>query len=175
MVAKYLLEFKALWDLGKDDIRLLTRSVCCPRCKKPIVNILFMEQEGEYQTRIDVMQQCFCSQKKVYTDYYDISVYNNYIALIDKFDNEIAAMQESGDIMMYQQLIIQEDFTVANYLSNFRNNRMGLPIIHAVGVKTWEWFDKHDGKWIYKIIWKERGTEGYIYDEYDIFDENFLL
>ena len=108
VVAKYLLEFKALWDLGKDDIRLLTRSVCCPRCKKPIVNILFMEQEGEYQTRIDVMQQCFCSQKKVYTDYYDISVYNNYIALIDKFDNEIAAMQESGDIMMYQQLIIQE-------------------------------------------------------------------
>lgn len=121
------------------------------------------------------MQQCFCSQKKVYTDYYDLSVYNNYIALIDKFDNEIAAMQESGDIMMYQQLIIQEDFTVANYLSNFRNNRMGLPIIHAVGVKTWEWFDKHDGKWIYKIIWKERGTEGYIYDEYEIFDENFLL
>lgn len=72
-------------------------------------------------------------------------------------------------------IIIQEDFTVANYLSNFRNNRMGLPIIHAVGVKTWEWFDKHDGKWIYKIIWKERGTEGYIYDEYEIFDENFLL
>ena len=175
VVAKYLLEFKALWDLGKDDIRLLTRPVCCPRCKTPIVNILFMEQEGEYQTRIDVMQQCFCSQKKVYTDYYDLSVYNNYIALIDKFDNEIAAMQESGDIMMYQQLIIQEDFTVANYLSNFRNNRMGLPIIHAVGVKTWEWFDKHDGKWIYKIIWKERGTEGYIYDEYEIFDENFLL
>ena len=30
-------------------------------------------------------------------------------------------------------------------------------------------------KWIYKIIWKERGTEGYIYDEYEIFDENFLL
>lgn len=51
VVAKYLLEFKALWDLGKDDIRLLTRPVCCPRCKTPIVNILFMEQEGEYQTR----------------------------------------------------------------------------------------------------------------------------
>lgn len=162
--------------LGSTDLNLLVDvGFCCPRCKTPIVNILFMEQEGEYQTRIDVMQQCFCSQKKVYTDYYDLSVYNNYIALIDKFDNEIAAMQESGDIMMYQQLIIQEDFTVANYLSNFRNNRMGLPIIHAVGVKTWEWFDKHDGKWIYKIIWKERGTEGYIYDEYEIFDENFLL
>lgn len=49
---------------------------------------------------------------------------------------------------------------------------MGLPIIHAVGVKTWKWLDKHDGELVYKIIWKERGTERYIEDEYEIFDEH---
>lgn len=47
-----------------------------------------------------------------------------------------------------------------------------LPIIHAVGVKTWKWLDKHDGELVYKIIWKERGTERYIEDEYEIFDEH---
>lgn len=175
VVAKYLLEFNALWELDRDDIRVLTKPACCPICKKPTVNILFMEQVGDYQTRIDVLQQCDCLQKKVYTDYYELSVYNDYIALIDKFENEIAAMQECGDVISCQQLIAQEDFVVANYLSNFRNNRMGLPIIHAVGVNTWKWFDKHDGKWVYKIIWKERGTERYIKDEYEIYDENFLL
>ena len=46
--------------------------------------------------------------------------------------------------------------------------RMGLPIIHAVGVKAWEWFNKHEGGWYYKIIWRERGTEQYVNDRYEI-------
>ena len=66
-------------------------------------------------------------------------------------------MQENGNTIEYQRLVDQEDFYIANYLSNVRDNRMGLPIIHAVGVKTWKWLDKHDGELVYKIIWKERG------------------
>lgn len=101
-----------------------------------------------------------------------LSVYYNYIGLINRFDNEIAEMQENGNTIEYQRLVDQEDFYIANYLSNVRDNRMGLPIIHAVGVKTWKWLDKHDGELVYKIIWKERGTERYIEDEYEIFDEH---
>lgn len=174
VVYNYLLEFKALWNLSKDDIRLLAKPACCPECGRPIVNILFMQQEGDYQTRIDVLQQCGCSQRNVHTDYYDISVYNNYIGLIERFDSDIEAMQESGDVISYQQLIAQQDFFVANYLSGVRSNRMGMPIIHAVVVKEWEWFDKHDGEWIYRVIWKERGTEAYIGDAYEIFDGDSL-
>lgn len=81
-------------------------------------------------------------------------------------------MQENGNTIEYQRLVDQEDFYIANYLSNVRDNRMGLPIIHAVGIKTWKWLDKHDGELVYKIIWKERGTERYIEDEYEIFDEH---
>ncbi len=62
----------------------------------------------------------------------------------------------------------QQDFAIANYLSLVRTNRMGLPIIHAVGVKSWEWYDKHNGDFVYKIIWKERGTEQYVENEYPI-------
>ena len=167
-VNNYLLEFKALWNLSKEDIRLLTHPSCCSICGRPIINILFMEPEGDYQTKIDVLQQCSCEQKLVYTDYYDASVYNNYLATIHQFEDDILAVYQSGDEVTYQQIVAQQDFVVANYLSLVRTNRMGMPIIHAVGVKSWKWFDKHDGEFIYKIIWKERGTSSYIEDEYEI-------
>lgn len=167
-VNNYLLEFKALWDLSKTDIRLLRNPQRCEVCQNPIINILFMEQEGYNETKIDVMQQCECGQRIVYTDFYDISVYNNYLAAVDKFDDDIAMAQQSGDEILYYQLVAQQDFVIANYLSIVRANRMGLPIIHAVGVKSWEWYNKHEGDFVYKIIWKERGTEQYVEDEYPI-------
>ena len=131
-------------------------------------NVLFMEEANKDQTCIKVLQICECSQTFIYDEYYDISVYNNYIGLIEQFDDYIGEAQEMGDEISYQHLIARRDFAAANYLSTVRHNRMGLPIIHAVGVRGWEWFDKHEGEWVYRIIWKERGTERYIRDMYDI-------
>lgn len=167
-VDSYLSEFKALWELSKNDLAKLRKPDLCQYCKKPILNIMFMEQEGDYQTKIDVLQQCSCSQHTIYTDYFDVSVYNNYLGTIEQFDDAIADAQQSGDEIYYNQLVSQQDFALSCYLSTVRNNRMGCPIIHAVGVKSWEWIDKHDGYWCYKIIWKERGTESYIENEYEI-------
>lgn len=167
-VNNYLHEFKAIWNLSRKDIQLLTNPICCSTCGSPIVNILFMEPEGDYQTQITVIQQCACSQKIVYTEYYDACVYNNLEAAIHQFEDDIEAVYQSGDEVSYHQLVAQQDFVVSNYLSLVRANRMGMPIIHAVGVKVWKWFDKHDGEFIYKIIWKERGTSSYIQNEYEI-------
>ncbi|EFM39662.1 endonuclease family protein [[Eubacterium] yurii subsp. margaretiae ATCC 43715] len=167
-VNNYLLEFKALWDLSKTDIKLLRNPQHCEVCKNPIINVLFMEQEGDNETKVDVMQQCGCSQRIVYTDFCDIGVYNNYLAAVETFDDDIAIAQQSGNEILFYQLAAQQDFVIANYLSLVRTNRMGLPIIHAVGVKSWKWYDKHDGDFVYKIIWKERGTEQYVEDEYPI-------
>lgn len=164
----YLLEFKALWDLSKSDIKLLRNPQHCKVCQYPIINILFMEQEGYNETKIDVRQQCGCGQRLVYTDFYDISVYNNYLAVADEFDDDIAMAQQSGDEILYYQLAAHQDFVIANYLSLVRANRMGLPIIHAVGVRSWEWYNKHYGTFVYKIIWKERETGQYVEDEYPI-------
>lgn len=167
-VNAYLLEFKSLWELTPSDIGLLRNAQICCKCKSPIVNILFMEPEGDYQTKIDVLQQCGCNQKMVFTDYFDAGVYNNYQAVIHQFEDDICYAQQSNDEILYHQIVTQQDFMIANYLSMVRSNRMGLPIIHAVGVKTWKWWDKHNGEYVYKIIWKERGTDGYINNEYDI-------
>lgn len=167
-VNNYLLEFKALWNLGKEDIQLLTHPSNCSVCGNPILNILFMEPEVNYQTKIEVLQQCGCKQKIVYTDYYDVNVYNNYEGIFCQFDDDIQYALQSGDEVAYHQIVAQQDFVISNYLSIFRTNRMGMPIIHAVGVRAWKWFNKHDGEFVYKIIWKERGTSSYIQDEYEI-------
>lgn len=168
VISCYLLEFNALWELDKNDIKLLTNPICCPNCGSPMFNVLFMREEEKWQTRIDVLQICGCLQKLVYTDYYDINVYNNYIGLIQCFDNEIEEAQEMGDEISYQHWVARRDFAAANYLSTVRHNRMGLPIIHAVGVRRWDCISRRDGEWVYQIIWKERGTERYIRDMYDI-------
>lgn len=168
LVNSYMLEFKALWELSKSDIKLLRNPLRCNYCHEPLVNILFMEQEGDWQTKIDVIQQCACKQITIFTDYYDIGVYNNYLGAIQQFEDDICMAHQSGDEILYYQLVSQQDFVIANYLSSVRHNRMGCPIIHAVGVKNWEWFNKHDGAYCYKIIWKERNTSVYIEDEYPI-------
>lgn len=168
LIFNYLLEFKALWELSKSDIRLLRNPQKCDRCGTPLINIMLMEQEGDNQTKVDIIQQCSCGQKNIFTDYFDISVYNNYVGISDQFNDEIVSAQQSGDIILYNQLTSQQDFVLSSYLSTVRENRMGCPIIHAVGVKTWKWIDKHDGYWCYQIVWKERSTESYVEDEYGI-------
>lgn len=170
LVYNYLLEFKALWELSKSDIKNLRDPIKCVTCGQPLLNIMLMEQEGCFQTKIDVIQQCSCNQHTICTDYFDASVYNNYLGLIEKFDDSIEDAQQNGDEIYYNQLVSQQDFVISSYLATVRNNRMGCPIIHAVGVKVWRDFYKDDGEWYYKIIWKERGTESYIEDEYDIME-----
>lgn len=103
----------------------------------------------------------------MYSDYYDISIYNNFLTLSES-DDDILCFLQDGNEEMYNQLLSVKDYNIANYLSFVRTQRMGMTIIHAVGLKTWKWFNKDDGEFVYKIIWKERGTDSYIEDEYEI-------
>ena len=65
------------------------------------------------------------------------------MGIIDQLNDELASAQQSGDIILYNQLTSQ-DFVLSSYLSTARENRMGCPIIHAVDVKSWKCIDKHD-------------------------------
>ena len=168
LVYAYLSEFYALSNLSKSDIKLLKTPTKCSCCKQPIINILFAEQDGYYHTKISIIQRCDCNEEQVFLDYYDLSVYNNFISIGDKFEEELSEAHENNDIETYNQILMQQDYELKNSLSFVRNIRFGLPIIHAVAVKAWRAFH-NDGEWFYKIIWKERGTESYILDEYDCF------
>ena len=53
----------------------------------------------------------------MYTDYYDIGVYNNYEAAIHRFEDNIVQVHQSGDEIAYYQLVAQKDFVISNYLS----------------------------------------------------------
>lgn len=171
-VYQYLLEFKALWDLNSNDIKFLKKPIRCNNCKSPKINILFMEEQEPYDTKIIVLQLCNCKQEVILTDYFDISVYKNlesiyenYLTLYDEYRNQ-------NDMEGIEELEVKTDYDIANYLSSVRQNRMGLPIIHAVGIRAYEMFGHHnDLEPYYKIIWKERYCSAYIDDEYPIIED----
>jgi len=167
-IFSYLSEFNALCNLNKSDIKLINSPEICSECQSPIVNILFVEQENEYQSKIYIIRRCNCGDKQIFEDYYDISVYINMTSIGEQYEDAIFEAKISNDFDTYNQLKAQQEYDLKCYLSFVRNNRFGLPIIHAVAVKAWKAFH-NDGEWIYKVIWKERGTESYILDEYDCF------
>mgnify|MGYP000932603535 CR=1 FL=1 len=168
VINKYYLEFKALWKLSEKDISGIRSPKRCFECSSPIFYVMFFEPDGYYYTKVDIVKMCNCSQNNVYTDYYDISFYNNFIALTENYEDKIEDAARYGDEQTTNQLAAQIDFDISNYLSMVRDYRMGFDIIHAVGVKSWVWYSKDDGEYIYRIIWKERGTSFYIQDQYDI-------
>lgn len=167
-VYSYLEEFKALWELSQQDIKLLSDPHYCPTCGNPIINIMFIEQEGDDQTKIIVVQKCGCKENVVAENYFDLCVYSNLIGVSHYLEEEIEEAYSNENLACYERLIAARDFKVRNYLSNVRQNRMQIPIIHAVGAKVWDETNKDDGQWIYKILWRERGTKAYIGDVYEI-------
>lgn len=171
LVNSYLLEFKALWELTAEDIKLLRNPPACPSCGYPQFNIMLVDQEGDCQTKIEVIQQCSCNQKCIFLGYFDISFYLGYVGIIDEFEDDINISSQMGDTVKINKLLSMRDFSLSCYLASVRYNRMSVPLIQAVGVKTWQRLNKDDGYWCYKIIWKERGTENYIDDEYTIINE----
>lgn len=161
-------EFYAIWNLDKTDIKNLDRPLYCSSCNGPIVYILFMESCEEKETKVDVMRLCDCESRIVFTDYYDISLYNNYLSVIHQFEDAIIEAKQTGNQNEYDQLIKRRDFEIVQYLSFVRINRMKVPIIHAIGVRAYELYNRHEGTSFYQIIWKERGTDAYIPDRYEI-------
>lgn len=168
IIFNYSLEFKALWKLSGEDISVIRRPKMCPKCRGSIFNMMFFEPDGDYHTRVDIVEVCDCSQNNMHNDYCDINFYNNYMDMVHKYCEEIENAIQCKDEVAENQIVAQMDFVIKNYLSKVRDNRMGFQIIHAVGVKKWEWNNKDDGEYVYRIIWKERGTSVYIKDKYYI-------
>ena len=165
-----MLQFKALWELSKQDLKLLRKPKICSNCGGVEINICFLEPEDYYQTKMCIVKRCDCKEKKVVEEYYDISVYNNFEAIYERYNNELEEVQQMEDELEYQDIQDEMNYAISMYLANVRKNRLGCDIIHAVGVMDWRWFDKQDGEWYYRIIWKEKYTSTYISDEYDIIE-----
>lgn len=168
VIIAYLLELEALLNLDKSDVRLLGRPPKCKRCKRPVANILLMEKEKDDLTKVSVIQQCGCESIASKPEYYDGRVYLEYVAYIQQYEDKIAVALQYGDSVLYQQLVSEQDYVLSTYLSNVRKIRMGFPIIHAVGIPAQRMRWDGDYERYYKIIWKERGADQYVYDEYPI-------
>lgn len=168
MVQGHLYQFRTLWELSDKDVWTLMRPQICPNCKLQIFNLFLIVPDGYYQTRVDVEQVCDCRRDKVETEYFDISLWNNYQAILEKYSDLKEAAENYNDENYKQQLEKAEKVEIENYFMEVRLNRLGLPIIHAVGVRGYELEGRHTDRHFYKIIWKEQGTARYIRDEYDV-------
>ncbi len=170
VIFEYMSQFKALWELSKQDLKLLRKPQICRYCGSAELNICFLEQEGYYQTKVYIVRLCGCGEKIIAEEYYDISVYNNFQGIYERYGDELEEACRMGYEEECQNITEEMDYAISNYLASFRKNRLGCDIIHAVGVKAWRWLNKHDGEWYYRIIWKEKYTSTYIDNEYDIIE-----
>ena len=164
LIFKYILEFRALWELSKTDIKLLRNPEKCPNCKSNIINILLMNEDG-YHTKLETLHKCDCGQSISEPEFYDISLYNNYLEQNEYYLGEIEKAEEYNDSAWYNRAVAELDYMNSVYFTFVRKARMGNDIIHAIGVPSWKWISKHDGEYVYKIIWKERGMEELSPDE----------
>ena len=165
LVFKYLQEFVALRELSKTDLNLLRNPVKCKNCGNPKINILIIEQEGYYQSKIQMMEMCGCGYHWYNPVYYDISVYNNYFGIIEKYENNLEYCQQYNDKRYIEELRAKLDFEIAMYWSTVRKNRFGFVIIHAVGMPGARMYGRLEEERFYHMIWKERGMENIIPDE----------
>lgn len=161
-------QFESLWHLSNSDLKLLRNpKYKCHSCQSAFFTLLLLEEEG-YNTKVNIAQVCSCSGSVVRTEYLDISLLNNYYSICDKYFELISEANEYGEDTNH--LIAQRDNEINQYFTWFRKHRFGQTIIHAIAIKTFREPIKYDGTPIYKVIWKEWGTEPYIRDEYTIYD-----
>lgn len=165
LVYNYLQEFIALKELSKTDFKLLRNPAKCKNCGARKMNILIVEKEGYYQSKIQMMELCDCEYYWHEPEYYDISVYNNYIGIIERYDDELEYYSQFDDERCIEELRAKLDFDIAMYWSRVRYNRFGYVIIHAVGMPGSRMYGRHDEERFYCMVWKERGMERYIPDE----------
>lgn len=164
----YYKQFKVLWELSPNDFLLLRKPVCCETCNAPIVYICVLSQEGDNQTKADYYKTCGCGELQwVDNDFFDISVYNNLLSIIDTYAdyNEKYFLSTGSEID--EKMLKNYNNDIANYLSNIRFNRMKCPIIHAVGIYGFRNYYK-DPYNIIKIIWTEKYASQYVEKEYEL-------
>ena len=171
-VYSYLQEFKNLQELSASDFQILRKPEICEFCNCPIFYIFGFEQEGYYDTRVHLFRHCGCDWtvgKEVDNDLLDISYYNNYEAIIDQYSDIEERYYGEMTKEEADRLSAELNYEVQRYFSSIRLHKMNCPIIHAVGIQNYQVTDKDGGGyWCYKILWKERGMENYIEDEYEI-------
>ncbi|MBS6006908.1 MAG: hypothetical protein KIB43_08090 [Clostridium baratii] len=162
-VREFRNQFKAVWELSKDDIKILRNPELCECCEEPKIIVCVFSQEDYYNTKADLFKICECKIEYIFSEYFDISVYNNLISIFEKYDD----MDEYNYGYKPNKEDMEEmNFDISNYLSDIRKNRMNLPIIHAVGIYGNRTFTKDDYERIIKVLWKEKYIGRNILNEY---------
>lgn len=163
LVEGYILQFEALWTMPIEDFIKLRNPEHCEICGQPKAHLCVFEQDGYYKTRADIYEVCGCDEPRlVNSEFFDILVYNNLMGIFERYSD-----MDEDDFMNGLEIDVQErkrrmDYEISSYVSNIRNERMGCPIIHAVGIYGWKPIYKDDFIPIIQVLWKEKYSSKYV-------------
>jgi phosphatidylserine/phosphatidylglycerophosphate/cardiolipin synthase-like enzyme len=140
IVMGYCNIFESLWQLTSEDFAMLCNSNICNYC-------------GELRF--------------INNEFFTIHVYQNLIGILDKFSDE-REYCEMNDPMDEEKENTKFDYAINNYLSQVRRQRMGMPIIHAVGLYGQRVYHGNVEERFIQVLWKERYTSRFVLDEYPL-------
>jgi hypothetical protein len=147
---------------------LLRNPAKCELCELPIINLCVFSQENDNETKVDVYSICGCNEfKHINREFFTVYVYLNLIEIYDRYSDDIEYYREIGDSVP-KELEQNFNYAINNYISEVRNQRMGMPIIHAVGLVGERMSYGDEDERFIGVIWKERYISQYIKDEYPL-------
>lgn len=165
VILKFKNEFNSILALSANDIRMLQQFNKCHSCKNRTITICVLSQHGYYDTKVEIYELYSgygIRHIENKDNYFDISLYNNLISINEKYNDIIEYNYNYGYHDENEIIMNTINCEVYSYLSEIRNNRMGYPIIHAVGIYGCD----YNGDKIIKILWKEKFIAQYIENWY---------
>lgn len=169
IVDKYNQEFNKLNNYSNGFIRRLQQLKKCKLCNENKKNIMVISKENYCQSRIQIVCVCGCDLSIISTDYEDINIYENIIAIQNKYSDLYEDINGIRNIGNYKENILKEyNFIMEEYLYDL-SNIIPSDIIHAIGIPQYKIIDKDgDGEYIINILWKEKFIANEIDNEYPI-------
>lgn len=161
--------FNSLWELSEQDFLTLRNPLICEQCGEPHAYLCVFEQDGYNETKADLYQVCGCGDLKfIGNEFFTVHLCMNIMGIFDKYSDMEEYYHENGYEMDRNEIKRQLDFEIGNYLTGVRETRMGMPIIHAVGIYGQRLYYENFEERFIQVLWKERYTSKYILDEYPI-------
>lgn len=162
IIKKLLDEFKYLMSITTKDILKLQRIQKCKDCKEPAINICTLNQEGKYQAEVEIYKMCSCSSKNIFSEFYDISLYNNLISIHENW------MEHSDNVHINQyeqgQIEAEYEYEVQRYLGSLLKE-IREPI-HAIGIRGEDIDQFGESETFVQILWKNRFVSKILEDRY---------
>ena len=162
---KLLQEFETLISYSPEELRQLLHPPRCSRCGAPIYTLIQIDDENEFESRVDYWNACDCGIIHMDSRFMEKGLIIAYDEAKHFYEDEIESAEMQGEIVEVNYWNALADYKRSRLMRAIRNS---IPIFHGIIEKHYKWISKNDCIAYYEMVWKEKGTEANIKDYYDI-------